>query len=45
VPFAPGAEARAAGIYGWFRQRTVLIIVALMLFFQFMTWRAADKWL
>jgi hypothetical protein len=46
VPFTPEAlakRAQIAAIYGWFRQRAVLIVVALMLFFQFLTWRAVDK--
>jgi hypothetical protein len=46
MPFTPEAlakRAQIAAIYGWFRQRAVFIIVALMLFFQFMTWQAVNK--
>jgi hypothetical protein len=46
MPFTPEALAKRdqiAAVYAWFRQRAVLIIVALMLFFQFMTWQAVNK--
>jgi hypothetical protein len=43
MPYTPEAQAKRAkiaAIYGWFRQRLVLLIVCSMLFLQFMTWRA-----
>jgi hypothetical protein len=43
VPYTPEAKAKIAAIYGWFRQRAVLIIVALMLLFQFMTWQTMER--
>jgi hypothetical protein len=46
MPYTPEAQAKRAkiaAIYGWFRQRFVLFIVAAMLILQFMTWRAVDK--
>jgi hypothetical protein len=46
VPFTPEAlekRAKIAAAYGWVRQRAVLIIVALMLLFQFMTWQAVNR--
>jgi hypothetical protein len=46
MPFTPEAlakRAKAAAVYGWFRQRIVLLIVCIMLFLQFMTWRAIDR--
>jgi hypothetical protein len=46
MPFTPEAQAKRAkiaAIYGWFRQRFVLLIVGAMLFLQFMTWRALDR--
>jgi hypothetical protein len=45
VPFTPEAlakRAKVAAVYGWFRQRLVLLIVAAMLVLQFMTWRAIE---
>jgi hypothetical protein len=46
MPFTPEAlakRAQLAAVYGWFRQRIVLLIVCIMLFLQFMTWRAIDR--
>jgi hypothetical protein len=46
MPYTPEAQAKRAkiaAIYGWFRQRLVLFIVAAMLIMQFMTWRAIDR--
>ena len=46
MPFTPEAQAKRAqiaAIYGWFRQRAVLIIVALMLLFQFLTWQVVNR--
>src|SRR5450631_3916983 len=46
MPFTPEAlakRAQVAAVYGWFRQRIVLLIVCIMLFLQFMTWRAIDR--
>ena len=43
MPYTPEAlakRAKLAAAYAWFRQRLVLIIVSVMLFLQFMTWRA-----
>jgi hypothetical protein len=42
MPFTPEAQAKFAAIYGWFRQRLVLIIVAALLTMQFMTWRSIE---
>jgi hypothetical protein len=46
VPFTLEAQAKRAqiaAICGWFRQRAILIIVALMPFFQFITWQAMNR--
>jgi hypothetical protein len=46
MPFTPEALARrtqVAAVYGWFRKRIVLLIVCIMLFLQFMTWRAIEE--
>jgi hypothetical protein len=46
MPFTPEAlakRAQVAAVYRWFRQRIVLLIVCIMLFLQFMTWRAIDR--
>ena len=46
MPFTPEAlakRAKIAAIYGWFRQRLVLVIVAAMLIMQFMTWQAIER--
>jgi hypothetical protein len=46
MPFTPEALAKRAqvtAVYGWFRQRIVLLIVCIMLFLQFMTWRSIEK--
>jgi hypothetical protein len=43
MPFTPEAQAKFAAIYGWFRQRLVLMIVAMMLLLQFLTWRAIER--
>jgi hypothetical protein len=46
VPFTPAAQAKraqVAAIYDWFRRRLVLIIVAVMLLLQFLTWRAVER--
>jgi len=46
VPFTPEAQAKraqAAVVYDWFRRRLVLIIVAIMLLLQFLTWRAVER--
>jgi hypothetical protein len=46
MPFTPEAlakRAQVAAVYGWFRQRIVLLIVCIMLVLQFMTWRAIDR--
>jgi hypothetical protein len=46
VPFTPEAQAKRAqiaAIYGWFRQRLVLLIVGAMLILQFMTWRSIER--
>ena len=46
MPFTPEAQvkrAQVATIYGWLRQRLVLIIVTSMLLLQFLTWRALEK--
>jgi hypothetical protein len=43
MPFTPEAlekRDQVAAVYGWFRQRLVLIVVLIMLILQFMTWRA-----
>jgi hypothetical protein len=43
---APGTQAKraqAAAVYDWFRRRLVLIIVAIMLLLQFLTWRAIES--
>jgi hypothetical protein len=43
MPYTPEAlakRAQVAAVYGWFRQRFVLMIVLIMLILQFMTWRA-----
>jgi hypothetical protein len=40
MPFTPEAQEKIAAICGWFRQRLVLLIVGVMLFLQFMTWRS-----
>ena len=42
MPFTPEAQAKIAVIYGWFRQRLVLLIVVAMLVMQFMTWRSIE---
>jgi hypothetical protein len=45
MPYTPEAQAKRAkiaAIYGWFRQRLVLIIVGIMLLLQFLTWRAVE---
>ena len=45
MPFTPEAlakRAKVASVYGWFRQRIVLLIVCIMLFLQFMTWRSIE---
>ena len=46
VPFTPEAlakRAQVAAVYEWFRRRLVLIIVAIMLLLQFLTWRAIER--
>jgi hypothetical protein len=46
VPYTPEAlakRAQVAAVYEWFRQRLVLIIVAIMLLLQFLTWRAIER--
>jgi len=46
MPFTPEAQAKRAkiaAVYGWFRQRLVLLIVAAMLVMQFMTWRSIEE--
>jgi hypothetical protein len=46
VPFTPEAQAKraqVAAVYDWFRRRLVLIIVAIMLVLQFLTWRAVER--
>jgi hypothetical protein len=43
MPFTLEAQAKIAAIYGWFRQRLVLLIVAAMLVLQFMTWRSIEE--
>jgi hypothetical protein len=43
MPFTEEAQAKIAAIYGWFRQRLVLLVIGIMLFLQFMTWRAVDR--
>jgi hypothetical protein len=46
MPYTPEAlakRAKVAAIYGWVRQRIVLLIVALMLILQFLTWRATER--
>jgi hypothetical protein len=42
VPYTPEAKAKFAAIYGWFRQRLVLLIVGTLLILQFMTWRSIE---
>lgn len=36
-------KAQLIAIYGWFRRNLVLAIVAAMLLFQFLNWRALDR--
>jgi hypothetical protein len=43
VPFTPEARAQVFAAYDWFRRRLVLIIVAVMLALQFLTWRAVER--
>jgi hypothetical protein len=46
VPFTPEALAKRAqivAVYAWFRERLVLIVVAIMLILQFMTWRSIER--
>ena len=44
MPFTPEAQrAQAAAVYGWFRRWFALIIVAIMLLLQFLTWRAVER--
>ena len=43
TPEALAKRAKVAAVYGWFRQRLVLLIVVAMLVMQFMTWQAVDK--
>lgn len=43
MPFKPEATAKVVAIYEWFRRRLVLIIVAVMLLLQFLTWRAVER--
>jgi hypothetical protein len=46
MPYTPEAlvkRAKVAAVYGWFRQRLVLFILAAMLITQFMTWQAIEK--
>jgi hypothetical protein len=46
MPITPEAQAKRAqiaAIYGWLRQRLVLVIVASMLLLQFLTWRAVER--
>jgi hypothetical protein len=46
MPYTPEAlamRAQVAVVYGWFRQRLVLIIVSVMLILQFLTWRTMDR--
>jgi hypothetical protein len=45
MPYTPEAlakRAKIAAIYGWFRQRFVLIIVGAILVLQFATWRSIE---
>lgn len=42
MPFTPETLTKVAAVYGWFRQRLVLLIVAAMLIMQFMTWRSIE---
>jgi hypothetical protein len=43
TPEAQAKRAKIAAIYGWFRQRLVLMTVAIMLLLQFLTWRAIER--
>ena len=43
MPYTPEAQAKIAALYGWFRQRLVLLIVTAMLVLQFITWRSIER--
>jgi hypothetical protein len=45
MPFTPEAQAKRAqiaAVYEWLRRRLVLIIVAVMMLLQFLTWQAVE---